>query len=79
MVNVVVTTKEIHRQLLEVVERNNQKIQGINQLPDLVRSQMDMQIFDDIDFLLRYITALHGVLEEAAKSPDDRSRKFKFE
>jgi len=79
MVNVVVTSKEIQRQLTDVIERTNQKIIGLNSLPNLVRSQMDMQIFDDIEFLVKYINALHGVLDEVAKLPDAGGGKFTFD
>lgn len=81
MVNVVTTSKEINNKLLELVARNNEKIEGVNQLPKVVREHMDMEVFDDIQFLLTYINSLHALLKELAEDPslDTRNkRKFHF-
>lgn len=66
MVNAPITSREIQQELKQIVERNNEKIKTINALPKEIAEQFDTQIFDDIDYLLRYITALHNVLSEVA-------------
>ena len=68
MVNVVATNDELQRQLEEIVARNNRKIRDLNALPSAIRGQIDTQIFDDIEFLLRYITAMHGVMDDVSKT-----------
>ena len=69
MPDVTTSSKAIHAELEAIVRRNNEKILALNTLPDVIRSQMDNQIFDDIEYLLRYITALQGVLKDVAKAP----------
>lgn len=67
MGSVTATSDEIQNKIKEIVTRNNAKVTGLNSLPELVRAQMDMQVFDDIDYLLRYITALHGIIGDMSK------------
>ena len=78
MVNVVSTTKDIHSHIEEIVQRNNQKIQELNALPPAIRSQMDLQIFDDIEYLLRYINALHAALQESVPKDKANGGTFSF-
>ena len=77
MPDVVTSSKAIHAELEAIVRRNNEKILALNSLPDVIRSQMDNQIFDDIEYLLRYITALQGVLKDVASKPEER-KHFEF-
>jgi len=77
MVNVVVTSGQLREQLQEVVARTNEKIKVTNALPASIRDQMDMEVFDDIEFLLKYITSLHAVMADIAEAPEKESA-FEF-
>lgn len=73
MKEIPITGGQIQNEIKAIVERTNQKVRETNALPQSVRSQLDTQIFDDIDYLLRYITALHGILGDVASQPKEES------
>lgn len=74
--NVMTTSEAIHNRLVEVVNRNNEKIKMFNTLPTEVRQHMDTEVFDDIEFLLRYISALQNLLSEV--TDEQPGAKFEF-
>lgn len=78
MANAVTSSEAIQAEVAAIVARNNQKITEINTLPDMIRSQMDLEIFDDIEYLLRYIKALHGVIEDLSADVKKESATFEF-
>ncbi len=77
MVNVVVSSEEILKGVEEIVERTNNQIRMINALPNEIRSSMDLQVYDDIEYLLRYINALQATLAEVAQ-PGAEAKTFDF-
>jgi hypothetical protein len=68
MPNVAVLTQTIQAQLTNITLRNSQKIEELSTLPPSIRSQIDTQVFSDMEYLLRYIQALHSVLDDVAHS-----------
>lgn len=78
MANVVATSKEIQEKLEEIVSRANKQIGYLNSLPKQIRDQMDYQIYEDMDFMLRYIKALHSMLEESVPKDVADGRVFNF-
>lgn len=69
MVDATVTSRQLQDELQALVARNNDKVKLFNILPEEIRASMDTEVFDDIDFLLKYIRALHMILEDAAETP----------
>lgn len=73
MPNVALTSKEITDNVAAAVDRLNNRIQYINRMPKAMRSQIDMKLFDDIEYLVRYINALHAVIADLRKEQDERN------
>lgn len=73
MANVALTSKEITDNVAAAVDRLNNRIQYINRMPKAMRSQIDMKLFDDIEYLVRYINALHAVIADLRKEQDGRN------
>lgn len=78
MVNVVATSRELQERIEEIVQRNNTKIRALNELPDQIRASIDMELFDDMEYLLRYIVALHDVLSDVSKTNGVGGGTFEF-
>lgn len=78
MPDVMTTSRQIQDKLVEVKARNEEKMQGLKQLPKVVRDHMDTEIFADMQFLLSYISALHSILEDLSEK-SAATEGFKFE
>ena len=76
MTNVILSSREILNGIEDIVKRNNAKVIEYNNLPEFIRSQMDTQVFDDIDYLLRYISALQAVLNEVTEQKNAGTGTF---
>jgi hypothetical protein len=68
MPNVAVLTQTIQAQLTNITLRNSKKLEELATLPPSIRSQIDTQVFSDMEYLLRYIQALHSILDDVAKN-----------
>ena len=77
MPNVLVSSDEIQKGVEEIVARTNAQITMLNALPQELRGAMDMQVYDDIEYLLRYINALHAVIDEVSQ-PGVEAKPFDF-
>ena len=64
--DITVSSSEIQKGIEDIVRRTNEQILYLNSLPPPLREQMNMRVYDDIEYLLRYITALHAVLDDVA-------------
>ena len=71
-----ITSAQIHAELQAITARMNEKIRAANTFPEALRSQIDMSMFDDVDYLLRYIMALHKLIEDVYI--DTTSEKFEL-
>lgn len=78
MANVTATSSEIHDRIQEIVARSNEQIKFLNSMPSEFRAQMNMQVYDDLEFLLRYINALHRMLEDSVPKELANGGAFKF-
>lgn len=72
-----ITSAQIHAELEAIAERRNEKLRVINRFPPDVRNQLDMSPLDDIHYLLRYIQALHNLIQDVYI--DQTSDKFEFD
>jgi hypothetical protein len=68
MVNVATSSIEILKGVEDIVKRTNEQIKFLNSLPADIRHQMNTQVYDDIEYLLRYINALQATLAEVAQN-----------
>lgn len=71
MTNVVGNSREIQAELLAIVQRNNTKVTELTALPEEIRAQLDMQVFNDMMYLLHYINSLHAILEDVAEDEEE--------
>ena len=79
MVNVILRADEIQEKIVEIRDRTNQQIEFYNMLPSEIQGNMDTQVWDDIDYLLRYITALHGIIDDMTSGEkDERNSTFEL-
>lgn len=72
-----ITAEQINKEIEAITERTNQKVLLANSLPEKVRSQIDISYLDDINYLLRYIMALHSLIEDVYL--DKHGDKFDFD
>lgn len=78
MPDVTTSSKEIHERIEEIVARSNEQIRFLNSMPDEFRAQMNMQVYDDLEYLLRYINALHNMLADSVPKEIADGGAFKF-
>lgn len=78
MPDVTTSSRDIHKRIEEIVARTNEQINFLNSMPGEFREQMNLQVYDDIEYLLRYITALHNMLADSVPKEIADGGAFKF-
>lgn len=59
-----ITREQIDQEIEAIVKRNNDRIRIAALMSPLARQTADISFLDDINYLVRYIMALHKLIED---------------